>query len=326
LVASADYRYFGPKLETFLQNRMAYSVPVLLLAFNRPETTRKVMEQIRLAAPQRLYVHCDGARLHQPADREKVAAVHREIREGVGPETELRILFREENWGLQKGVYDALNWFFEQEEYGIILEDDCVPDPSMFQFCETLLIRYKDAPDIMHIGCSNLAEDYTKALPDSYVFSKFSFVWGWATWRRAWQKMSITLDDLDGFERTKSIQNLLDDPMAQAYMSDKFRVTKAGGNNSWAYAWFYSVLKNNGLCIVPSVNLVQNYGIGEEGATNTKARNENAQRRAQAIHFPLNHPERVGVDPALEKIFFYTSQKSRFRLRLWYFLHLIGLR
>lgn len=306
---------------------MACSVPILLLAFNRPGQTKKVLEQIRQAAPPRLYAHCDGPRPGVAADVEKTTRVQEAI-EAFGQDTGIEVLtlFRTENKGLRKGVYEALNWFFEQEEYGIILEDDCVPDPSMFPFCEELLIKYKDDPEIMHIGCSNLAEIYTKELAASYVFSKFSFVWGWASWRRAWAAMDFNLEGLAEFERSGAIKRFVDNPMAQTYMLDKFQATKQGRLNSWAYAWFYSILKTNGLCIVSAVNLIQNVGIGEEGATNTRGRNESARRRAQAVQFPLVHPGNRLPAPGLETRFFYTSQKRRLRLILWYILHLIGLR
>jgi hypothetical protein len=134
------------------------------------------------------------------------------------------------------------------------------------------------------------------------------------------------LEGLDEFERSGAIRNFLSDPKSQAYMLDKFRATQAGKNNSWAYAWFYSILKNNGLCIVPKVNLVQNVGVGAEGATNTTARNEKARLRAQPIAFPLVHPKNRQPDPALEQRFFYLSQKSKFRLWLWYLLKILRLR
>lgn len=304
---------------------MPCSVPVLLLAFNRPEKTAKVLEQIRRASPVRVYAHCDGPRRHVPDDLYKTAQVQRLIEEQLGP-LEVKTLFRTANTGLRRGVYEALNWFFEQEEFGIILEDDCVPDPSLFPFCEELLLRYRNDQQIMHIGCSNLADAYAGYPDAGYVFSRFSFVWGWASWRRAWQAMSIDLEGLESFERSGGLKRFLPDPMARAYMYTKFQATKSGKNNSWAYAWFYSILKNNGLCIVPKTNLVQNVGVGEADATNTTTLIKNSLKKAQPMHFPILHPMNKSVDPKLEQLFFYTSQKSRFRLYLWYFLHVIGLR
>ena len=305
---------------------MSCQVPVLFLVFNRPEHTRASLQRIRAAQPVRLYVHCDAARPQVAGEAEKVAAVRAEIQNTIDWPCEVKTLYRTENHGLRNGVSGALNWFFEQEPYGIVLEDDCVPDLTFFPFCAELLERYNDDEQIMHIGCSNLAEARTEGLDSSYVFSRFSFVWGWAGWRRAWKKMSIDLEGLDEFERSGAIGNFIDDRQAQAYMLDKFRVTRRRENNSWAYAWFYSILKNNGLCIVPCVNLIQNTGVGEEGATNTTRQNEPARRPARQMIFPLRHPENRAPHPELEREFFHVSQKSRFRLFLWYGLRSLGLR
>lgn len=300
--------------------------PVLFLVFNRPHHTRVALDRIRQARPAKLYVHCDGARARIPGEAGKVAEVRAVIEKNIDWECELNTLYRTDNQGLRNGVCDALNWFFKAEACGIVLEDDCVPDPSFFTFCEEMLERYKDDPQVMHIGCSNLAENYTANRETSYVFSRFSFVWGWAGWQRAWEKMSPDLDGLDKFEQSGAIGHFIADKKAQAYMLDKFHVTQRRENNSWAYAWFYSILKNNGLCIVPKNNLVQNVGVGEEDATNTTRRNEKARLRAKSVQFPLVHPGNRLPDPVLEQQFFYLTQKSRLRLSLWYILHRLGLR
>ena len=296
---------------------MPTNVPILFLVFNRPEQTKMSLERIRLAQPRVLYVHCDGPRTDRVGETEKVQQVRDLISEGITWECQVHTLYRPSNLGLRAGVYDAIGWFFKQEAYGIILEDDCVPDLSFFPFCGELLEQYKDDAQVMHIGCSNLAEDFTQDLPESYVFSNFSFVWGWASWRRAWERMALDLPGLDDFQ----VKN-----MADVYMLDKFQQTRAGANNSWAYAWFYTILNYQGLCIVPKVNLVENTGVGAAGATHTTGKNTHAQRRARSINFPLVHPTVHIPDPALEKQFFYTSQKKRFRLLLWYILKKVGLR
>lgn len=286
-----------------------------------------VLEQIQRAAPPRLYAHCDGPRTGSTADAKNVEAVRQLIEtRGPGTKTELRTLFRTENLGLRRGVYEALNWFFSQEECGIILEDDCVPDLSFFRFCSELLEKYRDDERIMHIAGSNLAEDACEKLTTSYQFSNFAFVWGWASWRRAWRRMIIDLDDLDDFERNRELERFLGDPMARRYLLDKFEATRLGKNNSWAYAWFYSIVKNEGLCVVPKVNLIQNRGIGSENATNTRNRNKRASLQAQVMEFPLVHPPDFQVHAQLEETFFYSTQKSRWRLKLWTFLRAAGLR
>jgi hypothetical protein len=312
----------------FLSKRMdTYPIPVLFLTFNRPAHTRRVLECLRQLRPERLYLHSDAGRDAVPGEAALVQGLRAEMERAIDWPCTLKKLYRAENQGLRKGVKGAIDWFFEQEPYGVVLEDDCLPDPSFFRFCAELLPLYAADPRIMHIGGSNLAEHHTRHLPESYVFSRFSFVWGWAGWRRAWQQMDTAFEDLETFAASPLFEAFLpNDPAARAYMLDKFRATRAGANNSWAYAWFYSILKNKGLCVVPKRNLVQNVGVGEADATHTRGRNRAAQLPAGSLEFPLRHPARLEPEAALERHFFYTSQKRRHRLLLWRLLKMMHLR
>ncbi len=301
------------------------TTPILLLLFNRPQHTEAVLDRLREVRPAVLYVHVDGPRSHVDREAEKVAEVRAKLEKVDWPCT-LKTLFREQNAGLRMGVSGALNWFFEEVERGIVLEDDCLPDLSFFPFCEAMLERYAQEEKVMHIGGSNVAEPLTRALPTSYFFSQFSFVWGWASWRRAWAKMSIDLDGFEDFVRENRIKSLTPKPMAQAYFLEKFRATRAHENNSWAYAWAYSVLKNNGLSIVPRLNLVQNTGIGAAEATHTKEADKQANIRASSLAFPLLHPAQIERPKGLDQEIFYASQKNRIRLTLWFMLKKFGLR
>ncbi len=302
-----------------------FQTPILLLLFNRPKHTNAGIDRLRQLRPTQIFVHCDGPRAHVTGEGEKVAAV-RAAMENIDWPCTVHTLLREQNAGLRAGVYGALNWFFEAVEQGIVLEDDCLPDLSFFPFCEEMLERYQSEEQVMHIGGSNVAEALTRSLPESYFFSQFSFVWGWATWRRAWEKMRLDLDDFDAFVTENRISSLSSSTMAQAYMLEKFRATRAKENNSWAYAWAYSVLINNGLSIVPSLNLVQNTGIGEAEATHTKEADKKARLRASSISFPLSHPSVIARQRALDTEIFYLSQKSRIRLTLWFLLQKFGFR
>ncbi|MBC7774843.1 MAG: nucleotide-diphospho-sugar transferase [Phycisphaerae bacterium] len=301
------------------------TTPILLLLFNRPKHTEAVLERLREVQPTQVFVHCDGPRDGVEGEAEKVAAIRAQI-EKIDWPCEVRTLFREQNAGLRAGVYGALNWFFEAVEQGIIIEDDCLPDLSFFPFCEAMLEQYAHEEQVMHIGGSNVAERLTQSLPTSYFFSQFSFVWGWASWRSAWAKMSLDLEGFEDFVRENGIKSLTTEPMAGAYMLEKFRATKARENNSWAYAWAYSVLKQKGLSIVPRINLVQNTGIGEAEATHTKESDNKAKIRASRLAFPLIHPTQVERPKGLDKEIFYASQKSRIRLTLWFLLQKFGFR
>ncbi len=315
----------------------SFDTPILLLVFNRPGPTAAVVERLRQIRPKKLYLHADGPRPERPGEAEKVAAVRAELAKIDWP-CEIKRLFRDQNMGLKAGVFDALNWFFREEAQGIVLEDDNQPDPTFFPFCQTLLEQYAENEQVMHIGGLNLAEEETAGLASSFVFSKFALVWGWASWRRAWEKMRLDFEGLDEFLAPPSpkatagkagktgIAQLCPDSLAQAYMADKFLTTRAGKTNSWAYAWQYSVLKNKGLCIVPRVNLVQNVGVGEADATNTSSKNLAAVRPARAIEFPLHAPETQVPDGRLEAKFFYAHQKNRLALWRWHLLKFFSFR
>ena len=302
------------------------NVPILFLVFNRPVQTKASLDRIREAQPSVLYVHCDGPRAHKAGENDLVSQVRMLIQTEIDWNCNVVTLYRENNHGLREGVFDAINWFFKQEPEGIILEDDCVPDLTFFRFCQELLERYRNDEQVMHIGGSNLAEKYTSSKTESYVFSRFSFVWGWATWRRAWEKMTLNLEGLDEFKQSAYFKQFMSNLLARSYMLDKFQHTQQRKNNSWAYAWFYSILNNNGLCIVPIKNLVQNVGVGEPSATNTTTSNKEAMLGASRLDWPLLHPINRKPDPALEQQFFYTSQKKRHRLLIWWALKQMKLR
>jgi|1048.fasta_scaffold00494_12 hypothetical protein len=300
-----------------------FEVPILLLVFNRPAHTQRLMAVLQQIRPTRLYVHADGPRPSRVGELERSEETRSLVLSSINWPCEVNTLFREENAGLRAGVYGAINWFFEAEEYGIILEDDCIPALSFFGYCEELLVKYRWDEQVMHIGASNLVEEWTRDLEADYQWTHFSLVWGWASWRRAWEKMDIGLSHLDSF---KGMDGFLTSQWAGTYLMDKFAATKAGRNQSWAYAWFFSILYQRGYCILPTVNLVQNVGVGDEQATHTTKRNTSAARTAGSVQLPLRHPDRRAIQPVLEMRLFYATQKPKFRLWIWHLLRLFGRR
>lgn len=285
--------------------------PILIVAFNRPDKVQKVFNRVREVQPKQLFLSVDGARTHKPNEAEKVKDVQA-IVEQVDWDCEIKTLFRTENLGCRMGVSGGIDWFFEQVEYGIILEDDCVPDISFFYFCEELLERYKDNENIMQISGSNLIPDKFSNFDTSYIFSNFALIWGWATWRRAWQKRDVHLKHFDEFVEKNMIERLVNDRTAQDYMVDKFRDTHLKINDSWAYAWFCNILYNNGLSILPTDNLIQNIGVDEE-ATHTKGSGlERYQKASTGTSFPLKHPNEIKkVDNNTAMEIFYVNYKPK---------------
>jgi hypothetical protein len=239
---------------------------VLFVIFNRPDTTLRVFEQIRIAKPSRLYIAADAARDH--AENEQLLCEQaRAIINNVDWDCELKTLFQEKNMGCKDAVSSAVNWFFSQEEEGIILEDDCLPANSFFKFCDTLLDRYRHDTRIRHITGCNLQQG-RKWGHDTYYFSNRSHVWGWASWKRVWNDYDKSLNRYDNEEIKEQLHNIFDDPLIVDCWEHIFEDVKAGQINSWAYQLDFANFFNNGLTIIPNENLISNIGFGAN-ATHT---------------------------------------------------------
>lgn len=240
------------------------NTPVLFLIFNRPNETKRVFDSIRKAAPNRLYIAADGPRNEE---EKQVCFITRSIAEKVDWECEVIKNFRETNLGCKIAVSEAISWFFEQEEYGIVLEDDCLPAESFFGFCSQLLIRYKDDERIGHIAGINFQHSIQRG-DSSYYFSRLTHIWGWAGWRRVWKNYDINISSFSSFEKLDIIHQLNSHaPFAQHWLH-VFKEVNRGEINTWDYQYAYLNLINNMLCIIPNKNLISNIGVGSS-ATHT---------------------------------------------------------
>lgn len=266
---------------------------VLFLVFNRPDTTVQVFEAIRKANPPRLYVAADGPRPEREGESEQVIKV-REIATAVDWVCEVKTLFRDKNLGCMNAVSGAITWFFENEEQGIILEDDCLPSQSFFWFCEELLERYKGNDRILIISGYNKQGEWHSDKMD-YFFSNFGGIWGWASWRRAWQYYDEGMFELEKICKTNFFEKLLGKKLGKKRKNQLLNAKKKiqlGEMNTWDYPWAYSRhLKGGGAC-VPSKSLISNIGFGEN-ATHTFGSQMNSVDRNE-IKFPTK-PNNVVV-------------------------------
>ena len=243
---------------------------VLFLVFNRPDTTAQVFEAIRQAKPPRLYVAADGPREGREGEAERVAKV-REIVTAVDWPCEVKTLFRELNLGCKYAVSNAISWFFEQEAQGVILEDDTLPSQSFFWFCEELLDRYKDEERIMSITGTNITKGVL--IDESYFFSNYALMWGWATWARAWVKYDLELRSWSRRQQSTIFRGAgVKSLPAQNRWKEILKKTHQNEIDTWDYQWIYSCWINRGLTVAPAKNLVRNLGFSEE-ATHTKGSN-----------------------------------------------------
>lgn len=243
---------------------------VLFLVFNRPDTTAQVFEAIRKAKPPRLYVAADGPRVDRAGEAERVSKV-REIATAVDWPCDVKTLFREENLGCKYAVSGGISWFFEHEEQGIILEDDCLPHPDFFTFCETLLDRYATDDRVWVITGDNFQNGVRRG-EASYYFSRYNHVWGWASWRRAWHKADMDIRFWPEWKTSTAWREFWPDSLARKYWEKMFDLMHRAMIDSWDYPWMASVWYYGGLTATPNVNLVSNIGFGED-ATHTTPKN-----------------------------------------------------
>jgi hypothetical protein len=265
--------------------------PVLLVIFNRPDTTRAVFEAIRQAKPPKLYVAADGPRPHVESDAIR-CELTREVINDVDWDCEVKTLFRDSNLNCGVAPSSAFTWFFENEEQGIILEDDCLPSQSFFWYCEELLDRYKDDSRVMHIGGNNFLDGWQKDSDYSYYFSRSGHIWGWATWRRAWQTFDYDLNGYEALKAKKFFDNFFMSPLEKYYRLKKFdkTVARRGSVDWWDYQWDFARYVHNGLAIVPHKNMVKNIGIGSDATHTLNTNSKTTRMQADEIELPLKHP------------------------------------
>ena len=242
--------------------------PILLLTWRRPNTLRQVINAIRPLAPCTIYVSCDGPDLRRPGELEQVEAVRNVIATEIDWPCNIEKLYSDTNLGCRLGVSRAINWFFNNVEEGIILEDDCVPHPDFFAYCSTLLERYRYDTRIWCISGSNFQNGIWRG-DSSYYFSRYNHCWGWATWRRCWQHYDGNLAFWPDLRDSTLLSSIFDNSNEKAYWSNLWsKLSDFGIPDSWAYRWTFTCIANGGLTALPNRNLVSNVGFGLD-ATHT---------------------------------------------------------
>ncbi|RYZ31706.1 MAG: hypothetical protein EOP49_38580, partial [Sphingobacteriales bacterium] len=236
-------------------------IPVLLLLFNRPHYAFEVISALEAARPAQIYVAVDGPRAGHPTDAENVEKCLALVAQIDWP-CRIEILKRDENLGCGRAVSEAISWFFEHEPMGIILEDDCVPTPAFFRFCAEMLLRYQNDERVMHITGTRWNEEYP--IEQSYFFTAIGHIWGWATWRRAWQHYDFRMSTWPSERYTKIIAQHFPAHRHVLYWESNFdTVYHQTEKHTWDYQWQYTLFRNGGLSVTPRKNLIQN--IGAEG-------------------------------------------------------------
>ncbi|MGE5426219.1 MAG: hypothetical protein ACM3PZ_04030 [Bacillota bacterium] len=259
--------------------------PVLFLIFNRPETTRIVFSAIREARPAKLYIAADGPRAGKTGEKERCIEARSIINQIDWP-CEVKTLFRQENLGCKLAISGAINWFFEKEEEGIILEDDCLPDGSFFKYCEEMLDLYRDDENIFMISGNNFYSESINSKWPTHGFVRIPHIWGWATWGRAWKRYSLEMDGLESYLKSEAFNKYWKKRVYRQFWSEMFNQTVKGEIDTWDYSWAYTLFINNGLSVAPRYNLVTNIGFGLGDRTLDK-RDKRSRMAISPMSFPI---------------------------------------
>lgn len=267
----------------------SYQTPVVLIIFNRPEKTRKALEAIKQVRPKELFIIADGPRQNKEEDESKCYQT-RSLINSIDWKCKIHKNYSDQNLGCSKRISSGLNWVFENVESAIILEDDCIPDPTFFRFCEELLLRYKDDTRIFAICGQNIQGGREELFYD-YYFSRYSHCWGWATWRRAWRYFDYEMNLWEEAKEKKLLFNVFGNRQhADSWTRSFDYVLKGKSIDSWAFRWTFACFMQNALNIIPSVNLVTNIGFDSEATHTTKKDDNNIIQKCEPFEFPINHP------------------------------------
>ena len=265
--------------------------PIIFIIFNRPDTTKLVFEAIRKAKPKKLYVIADGPRKNNSTDEEKCEET-RKIIASVDWDCEIIKDFSEKNLGCKKRVSSGITNAFKHFNKAIILEDDCLPNQSFFRFCEEMLEKYEDNEKIMSISGDNFLFEKSNIIKNSYYFSAYPHIWGWATWKRAWEKYDIEMKNWPEAKKQKLIN---------PFWGKRFQDVYLNKIDTWDIQWTFSCLQNKGLTVIPNVNLISNIGF-TQGASHTKIKTFVSGIETVELLFPLSHPKNIVINEKADKI------------------------
>ena len=284
-----------------------FDTPVLFIVFNRLSTTKKVFEAIRQRKPVKLYIAADGPRKNVDGDSHKCMEVRNYIDANIDWDCQVTRLYRDENVGVDYGISKAISWFFENEEEGIILEDDCLPDPSFFDFCANLLMVYRNDERVFVVSGNNFM--FGKQVGSaSYFFSRYAHIQGWATWRRAWKFYDVSMKNYPEFIKTNQLKNIFNDNVITSLWKLKLNTIYKQADKSqvtYHFAWNYNMMCQNSLCVVPNENLISIIGFGPDATHSTDSKSKFSSQSTQSINH-ISHPEFIIADIKADTFLFYS--------------------
>jgi len=295
---------------------------VTLIFFNRPDTLLKVFEQVRLAKPPKLFLVQDGAREGNDRDVVRIEAC-RKIVENVDWDCEVHTNYSDVNLGCGVRPQSGISWVLQQEERTIILEDDCVPEPTFFEYCDELLERYKDDERICYISGLNHFEEWDFG-GSSYGFTKGGAIWGWATWRRAWEKYDYSVNGINDPYVVRHIKTVLagDDARVNLWKKTNGLVKEKADISYWDVQWGFVKYSQNQLVIVPKYNMICNIGVGPDsthdvgGSAIHRKYFDYNNMPVKALELPLIHPKHMLCDTEYDRMLVRCNQRMRKRMMI----------
>lgn len=272
-----------------------FQTPVALFIFNRPKCTEQLVHALAVIKPANLFVIADGPRNSSDIDLCKQT---RAIIDQIDWPCTILKQYSTSNIGCRESIPNGLNWVFKQVDTCIILEDDCIPQPSFFPFCQELLSRYKHDEGVMTIG-GHRSDGPNELNGESYFFSKYPSVWGWATWKEKWAKYDLNMSQWAELKDSKWLEGIFQNHKAVTYWSRMFNKMK-DGLDTWDYALAYSCWLNNGLSIRSRVNMISNVGFGKDATHTNHFEMTDIYANPIDIKFPLIHPTAISIDKEMD--------------------------
>ncbi len=273
--------------------------PIVFLIFNRPDCTARVFAEIRKARPRQLLVVADGPRMGHATDEANCAHTRRIIDECVDWPCEVLRNYSAKNLGCAERVASGLNWAFSLMEEVIVIEDDCLPDPTFFGFCEELLARYRYDSRIGQIcGTPFILEKLER--DTGYIFSRYGPIWGWASWRRAWRSYDLRLNDWPALRSRGELASVIHNRGELRWRTRLYDSLHAGPPGTWDYQWGYAKITQSMLSVIPCQNLISNIGFGSDATHPTK---NDGGIPLRSVRLPLSHPKWVLPDAAFDAVF-----------------------
>lgn len=283
-----------------------YNVPILFVFFNREDVAVKAFGKICNVRPSKLYLAQDGPRVGRGIEEKKnIERIRERLLGMIDWQCDVHTLFREENLGCSLGVKTAIDWLFEHEEKGIIMEDDCVAQESFFPFIQEMLERYQSDERIGMVDGANYIKSYD--MPCSYCFSRFKSTNGWATWKRSWKNIDMQMSWIGTPYERDVLRNMGGNGRDIRYWKYRIKAIHHNFVSAWDWQWYFTLASQNQLSIFPKVGLITNIGFGDD-ATHTSVLNKSEQYKTSGnLTFPLVHPPYVMPDTTFDNAFYHNN-------------------